>query len=147
MGLSFTPKSEEDLNSLLKPGEYEFEVLHAEHAKSKKSGADMIKIKLGVFRSDGSQAHIYDYLMPSVEFKLRHFCDSTGLLPQYQSGSLQASDCHGRSGKCKLIIKEDTTGNGYPPKNEIKDYVLRKAKPITAASERKPETPEDDVPF
>lgn len=146
--ISFTPKSEEQLREegLLKDGEYDFEILFAEHAVSKSSGASMIKLKIGVFRADGSQAHIFDYIVASMEHKLRHFCDAVGLLPQYQSGSLRPEDCHGRSGKCRIIIKEDKTGQ-YPPKNEIKDYILRKAKPLTVAQAPASPVAEDDVPF
>jgi hypothetical protein len=149
MGLSFQPRTEEELAkaNLLPDGEYDFEILSAEHATSKKTGASMIKLKLGVFATDGRQAHVFDYLVPAMEHKLRHFCDSTGLLPQYQSGSLTPDDCQGRSGKCKLVIREDKT-NTYPPKNEVKDYVLRKAKPISTVKKADISAGEsDDVPF
>jgi hypothetical protein len=147
MALSFKPKGEEELKQfdLLPAGEYDFEVLAAEHQTSRKTGAAMIKLKLGVYRPNGSQQFVWDYLVAAMEAKLRHFCDSTGLLPKYQAGTLAPEDCTGRSGKCKLIIREDKTGQ-YQPKNEVKDYVCRPAKQIakpadTAAGES------DDVPF
>lgn len=151
MALSFKPKGEDELKSydLLKPGDYDFEVLTAEHQVSKKSGNPMIKLKLGVYRANGSQQFVWDYLIATMEAKLRHFCDTTGLLPKYQAGTLAPEDCEGRSGKCKIVVKEDKSGNGYPPKNEVKDYICRPAKPITPAQPPATETqaPEDDVPF
>jgi len=146
MSLSFQPKGEDEIKKfdLLPPGDYDFEVLDAEHAVSKKTGAPMIKLKLGVYRPNGSQQFVWDYLVAAMEAKLRHFCDTTGLLPKYQAGTLAPHDCTGRSGKCKLVIREDKTGQ-YDPKNEVRDYICRPAKPIT------PSTPtdasEDDVPF
>ena len=146
MGLQFTPKSEDDLKQfdLLPAGEYDFEVLAAEHAVSKTSGAPMIKLKLGVYRPNGSQQFVWDYLVGAMEAKLRHFCDTTGLLGKYQSGSLTPEDCNGRSGKLKLAVEQDKNGK-YPHKNVAKDYVCRKAKPLTPPANEGPA--EDDVPF
>jgi hypothetical protein len=150
MALSFKPKGEDELQTrdLLQPGEYDFEVLAAEHAVSKKTGNPMIKLKLGVWRPNGSQQFVWDYLIASMEAKLRHFCDTTGLLPKYQAGTLAPEDCVGRSGKVKIAISKDKDGQ-YPPKNEAKDYVCRPAKAI-APPQPQPSNShaiEDDVPF
>jgi hypothetical protein len=147
MAISFQPKSEDELKKtdLLEAGDYDFEVLSAEHAISQKSGNPMIKLKLGVYRPNGNQQWVWDYLIGSVEFKLRHFCDTTGLLGKYQSGTLTPEDCNGRSGKVRIAIDEDKSGK-YPPKNTVKDYVCRPAKPITPPTASEPD-PNDDVPF
>lgn len=147
MSLSFTPRSEQELKSfdLLPAGEYDFEVLAAEHAVSKKTGAPMIKLKLGVYRENGSQQFVWDYLVGAMEAKLRHFCDTTGLLGKYQAGTLSPDDCTGRSGKVKIVVTKDKDGR-YPDRNEAKDYVCRPAKPIAPAAKNENETP-DDIPF
>lgn len=147
MGLSFQPKTEAQLaeaNLIPDKSECDFEVLQA-WDKVSKAGSPMIHVKLNVYREDGTGKFIDDYLLGAMEAKLRHFCDTTGLLPQYQAGSLCAADCVGRAGKVRVGIEKDETGQ-YPPKNKIKDYVVRKAKPLTSAPPPKPET-DDDVPF
>jgi len=148
MAMNFTPKSEMELTEdrLAKDGDYDFKVLEASDETSK-SGNAMIKLKLGVFNGDALRWHVFDYLVPQMEVKLRHFCDCTGLLADYESGSLSAQFCRGRAGRCRLVIEE---GEGsYPDKNVVKDYILRKAKPLAppAVQPAQPAPGEEDVPF
>jgi hypothetical protein len=146
--MDFESKTEDQIREemLMPEGEYGFEVISSQDAISKK-GNPMIALELGVFNKDGGMRKVKDWLLASFAFKLRHFCDCVGLLPQYQSGSLCAEDCQGRTGTCKVAIKK-AEGN-YPPKNEIKDYVVRPAKPLEGKKESnatvKPE--EDNLPF
>lgn len=147
-GVNFKPKSEKEIQEaqLLPAGEYDFDVLESEDARSK-SGNDMIKVKLGIYNGDRITSHIFDYLMPAMEAKLRHFCDTAGLLAEYESGSLTAEMCKGRSGKAKVIIQEDKTGQ-YPSRNSVKDYTVRAAKPLATTSENEATgKPPDDLPF
>lgn len=136
MSLNFTPKTEEELNKsvLLQKGEYDFEVMKAEEALSK-SGNDMIKLTLKVYGPNGETAHVYDYLLVAMEFKLKHFCDSVGLVAEYESGQLTADMCGGRAGRCKLAVETDASGK-YDDKNVVKDYVASFG-PV----------PADDTPF
>lgn len=147
MSLAFTPKTEKELTELAPPGDYDFEVLKAEDAQSK-NGNPMIRLKLGIYNGDAMRWHISDYLVAAMEAKLRHFSDTTGLLARYESGQLAAADCTGRAGRCRIVIKSDEK---YPDKNEIKDYIVRPAKPLPGPKPQ--ETPAtapgetDDVPF
>lgn len=110
--------------SLLEPGVYGFEVIGALD-KVSKAGNEMIELKLNVFGNE-KEAHVYDYLMEKMAFKLRHFAECTGLLAEYESGTLDAYRCNNKVGYCKLAVDP---GNGdFLPKNVVKDYV-------------KPETP------
>lgn len=151
--MKFNPKTEEQIAvaGLIPPGEYPFEVLFAEDQISKKENA-MIKLKIGIYNAEGKCFHVTDYLVGTMESKLRHFADSTGLLPQYQSGTLSAEQTVGRTGTCRVVIKVDPTGT-YNPKNEVKDYVVRKAKPLVgvvsavAQPEVKASVDDSDVPF
>lgn len=147
MALSFQPKSESEIReaNLAPDGDYDFEVLSADDTVSKK-GNPMISIKIGIYDGDRVRWHVYDYLLSLMEAKLRHFCDTTGLLARYEAGTLCGQDCVGRGGRCRIHIK---AGDGkYPAKNEVDDYVVRPAKPLAAAVPPKPnEPPEDDVPF
>ena len=128
--MDFTPKTEEEIKkaNLLENGDYDFDVLVAEDAISSK-GNEMIKVVVGIYVGSNIGSRVFDYLLPSMEAKLRHFCDTVGLLKEYQAGNLAASMCEGRSGKCRIIIQEDKTGQ-YGPKNVVKDYICRSAKPL-----------------
>lgn len=151
MALKFEPKSEKELReaNLAPEGDYDFEVLGATDEISKRSGNPMIKVKIGLYSGEAIRHHVYDYLLTNMGHKLRHFCDSTGLLSKYESGELSAEDCKGRAGKCRVKIKEDANGQ-YPDKNEIDDYIIRPAKPmatVAAKAEQQPPPESDDVPF
>jgi len=150
MAITFQPKSEKELalGNLLQDGDYDFEVLFAKDSTSKK-GNPMIELKLGVYDAKGQCHHIFDYLVGAMEAKLRHFADATGLLPQYQAGTLEASQTVGRTGRCRLIIRGDKNGV-YADRNEVKDYILRPAKPLPGTTAEIPlpsSGGDDDVPF
>jgi len=148
--MEFKPETEAELKakSLAPAGDYDFEVLTAEDKTSKK-GNPMIAIKIGLYIGEKITKHVFDYLMPSMGFKLRHFCDTVGLLARYEDGTLCADDCKGRSGTVKIVVDDSNTA--YPPKNVVKDYVPRAVKPLGATVEDEPEgtKPEDkdDLPF
>lgn len=143
--MKFTPKSEKELaeEGLLKPDNYDFEVLEASDEVSKKSGNPMIKLKLQVFGHDGRSIHIFDYLMEAMAFKLRHFCDGAGILPKYEAGEVTALDCKGRTGKVLLAIQSDKAGI-YPDKNVVKDY--HKASEIVGGDSASDDD-QDSIPF
>lgn len=144
--MNFTPKTDKELaeQNLLPEGVYDFEVMDAKDQRSK-AGNEMIAIKLRLWASDGSERHVYDYLMESMAFKLKHFADVSGLSTQYAAGRLSAQDCLNGSGKLKLIIKKDKTGQ-YADQNAVKDYVTEK-KEIAPAPSNNEAPVEDDVPF
>lgn len=153
--MKFTPKSEKQIaeEGLLPEGTYGFEVAKAED-KVSKSGNDMIEVNLRVFNTDGSFVFVRDYLMEKISYKLRHFAEAAGLLEKYESGEFTASDCEGRTGNVKIIIKKDTTGQ-YPDKNEVRDYVVseQSAKTFTTkvkghVADKANQSPLDDsIPF
>lgn len=122
---TFTPKTEEELSAinLLEPGEGLFEVIQAIQ-KTSKSGNNMIEMKLRAWDKNGKEKIIHDYLVniPELEFKIKHFCESTGMIEKYQQGKFTDIDCVGKTGKLKLIIKKDKTGD-YADKNSVADYI------------------------
>lgn len=155
--MRFQPKTEAQLvEGRLIPDETEcdFEVMSSTHAVSKK-GNEMIALKLRVFHQD-REAHVYDYLMETMGFKLLHFCEAANLTEKYKSGELRASDCENATGKAVIGI-EDSSGT-YKPKNVVIDYIGHRE---TAKVVIKPEvvpsvvktvtatviTTDDDVPF
>ena len=152
--MRFAPKSENELASanLWGPGEYDFEVNAAEEATSAK-GNDMVKLTVWVFNHEGQRRTVFDYLVDTEggAYKIRHFAEATGLLPQYERGELLADDMAGRTGRCKLTVQKDKSGQ-YPDKNGIGDYLKPKAgaRPLSAPAQRKPVPAgdiDDDIPF
>lgn len=136
--MNFKPKSEKELKEqmLWPAGEYDFEVLKSEPAKSgpnsKNPGTPFIKLILRVFNSDGAERMVNAILHPAMEWQLRSFCYETGLETQYLAGTLTADDCVGRAGKLQLKIK-DAQGD-YPAKNEVKDWGVKPTKKKADAS-------------
>lgn len=136
--MRFEPKTEQELeeDGLLPKGTYDFEVIRAEDKQSKK-GNDMIALGLKVFAPTGGTPFVNDYLLEAMAHKLHGFCEEVGLSDKYESGSLAASDCMGRSGKVRIDIEK---GKGdYPSKNVVKGY----------GGDKSTATPEDetDVPW
>ena len=127
------------MEGLLEPGKYDADVIESEDARSK-SGNDMIKLKLSVWRPDGSKAHVYDYILPAFAKKLKHFCDAAGLQSDYDAGKVAAADCLNKS----VSVTLDTEKSGdYPAKNVVVDYTPMKqgVQPTPVPAD------DDDLPF
>lgn len=140
--MNFKPKSEKELAemNLLPIAEYDFQVIEAKDAISK-GGNQMIALKHCVWAPDGSERHIYDYLLEAMAQKLNGFCKATGLTAHYEAGTLAAQDCLGKAGRLKIGIEKR---EGYPDKNTVKAYVIPKAGDAIAAKSEEvgdPETP------
>lgn len=126
--MNFTSKTEKQLaeERLMPKGVYPFEVISADDKKSK-AGNDMIELEVRLFMPDGTTRSLRDWLMEKMAFKLFHFCAYTGLSQKYEAGTLQSSDCVGRTGYAKVDIQADKTGQ-YPDRNSIGDYVRQEIK-------------------
>lgn len=132
--MQFTPKTEKQIQEerCIPEGEYDFECMAAEDKRSK-NGNDMIEVTLHVFREDGSHLVLSDYLLGTdkMAWKLRHFCDSCGILDLYDAGELNAFHCRDVAGRCKVVVQDDPQ---YGIQNKIKDYVClgpgQQAKPV-----------------
>lgn len=154
--MRFDPKTEEELAAadLWPAGEYDFEVAEAEEQTSK-SGNDMVKLTVHVFDAEGRRRTVFDYLVGTekAQFKVRHFADAVGLIEQYNLGELLAEDIVGRTGRCKLNIKKDKSGQ-YPDQNAIADYLPPKKAAVRLGVKPAPTRPaptaadlDDDIPF
>jgi hypothetical protein len=151
--MQFQPRTVEEITkekrefaaqSLLPKGWYDFEVMDAQEAVSKRSGKDMIKLKLRVFNPNGGEKHVYDYLIETAPTHLFDFCESVGLENEYHQGTLTAADCKGRAGKVQIAI--DDKDKNYDPKNVAKNYASPQALIKTpAASAAEPD--DDEIPF
>jgi hypothetical protein len=144
--MQFQPKTKNELaaDGLLPKGWYDFEVMSAEDAVSKKSGNEMIKLKLRVFRPAGGEKHVYDYLIESAPTHLFEFCEATGLEAKYHAGTLKAEDCELKAAKVKIGI--DDKNEAYAPKNVAKNYAHPKS--LTKETSSAAPAPDDDeIPF
>ena len=128
--MRFTPKTEAELkeSELLPEGEYTFEILTAEDTQSKSTGNDMLKLSLRIFENGGENSQrVFDYLVSidSMIWKIRHFAEAIGMLPEYESGEMLAETLPGRTGKCKIVIQP--ASGQWDAKNAVKDYLPRPA--------------------
>ena len=144
--MKFTAKAEEDLGKriVLMPGEYNFEVLEAVETFSQK-GNEMIKLKIKV----DNQITLKDYLLDAMDFKVKHFCEATGLHRLYKSGELRDFDCRGKTGRVLIEVEvgQDRNGEAYD-RNSIKDYVPLEELDFTPPSIVVPVAfDDDDIPF
>lgn len=120
--LNFNPLTEEELQTLLGEGQYEFLVRNAEVHISKTSGNKSIKLTIAVYDDKGKEFLLFVYLTVNFMRLLKHFCDATGLTENYLKGQLTPQDCIGKHGLCQVAI-EKQEGTAYPPKNVIKDFI------------------------
>lgn len=149
--MKFTPKSENEIASenLIQPGTYDFEIVDAENALSKNNN-EMVKLKLHVFDDNGNARIVFDYLLESMAYKLRHAADACRLLDKYETGHLIAEDFKGKTGKLKLAIQKSKDPL-YADKNVVADYVKRESA-ADSAPQAKPEKQvaadlDDEIPF
>lgn len=159
--MRFTPKTREEIEAeekarrnarLLPPGEYDAEVMMAKHHTGK-SGNESIKLTWRVFNTDDTTVLIDDYLTASMDWKLRHFVDATGLADRYDTGELEPEDCIGVGCRVKTKIEKSEQ---YGDKAAIKDYVVPK-EAAAPAPRRRAAAPapvaaaeasgDDDIPF
>jgi hypothetical protein len=140
--MKFKPKSEAEIKSanLWPKGEYPFEIMEAEE-QTDKNGNDMLKLKVAIFNDDGNRRVIFDYVSNEwMAHKFVHLCDACGLLKDYETGELEPFDLVGKTGKAKVGIKIDKTGQ-YDDSNNIMDYVAGGKVSV------KKEEENDDIPF
>jgi len=149
--MNFKPKTEKEIAEAnnIPNGDYPFEIIDAANDKSKK-GNDMIVVTLRVFVGDSSR-QVTDYLLESMAGKLFHFCSYLGLAKQYQDGTLTAEDCLGKSGFCTIGTqkgkpKDDGSGDFWPDRATVKDYI-RNISGVKPAVIAKPNEAEEEDPF
>jgi hypothetical protein len=140
MTLQFDPKTDEELNQLMEKGIYLFEVVVSEDYKSKTTEKKMIKLTLTVWDKNNRERILFDYLGSEAVFKIKQFCDATGLQEKYKTGELSAEDFLGKSGKCMIGIQVDKTGQ-YADRNSIKSYVKLEVNKVEEPALN------DDIPF
>lgn len=148
--MKFTPKTEKEIEeaNLWGVGEYDFTITEGTDTQSK-AGNDMIVLTVQVYNEQGGYKIITDFLLEAIEYKLRHAAEACGLLEQYETGFLEGLMFKGKSGRCKLGIEKDKTGQ-YADKNRITDYLVDKSKRSAnggAATQTAQNDLNDEIPF
>ena len=126
--MKFVPKTEKEIeeSSLLTEGEYDFEIISAIEGLSKTSGNLMTTVKLKFYDNGESVASFDDYLpAEGMDWKLRHFADSIGMLDQYETGEILPEFLPGKNGRCKIKIQP--AKNQWKARNTVADYIPRKS--------------------
>lgn len=150
--MRFTPLTEEELqmSSLVPESIYSYQVAKSEDAVSK-AGNDYIKLTLKIWDNDGKEHLVFTNL--ALVKLLKHFCDVNGMQAEYNSGNIPSDICMGKSGGRVLIgieeakVKNFATGEMYPAKNIVKDYVVT---PHASSMKPLPEVKNEfdgDIPF
>lgn len=151
-------QAERERYSLLEDGTYDAHVEKAT-AKVSSSGNNMIELVLAVYDKNGVSHSIFDFLVftPSMAWRVIHFCESAGLMKEYEDKKFHPDLLIGRNVSVKIIkkkgneIPEDklngkAPGARYPDKNGIEDYVKKetsfhKESPLIDTDMN------DDIPF
>lgn len=143
--MQITPKTEAEIKAGIeaaktkfKPlpdGVYPFTVLESKEQACKKEasknfGRMMAAIKLAVHGPDGRDQWVYDYFADWFsEWKLKHFCDTTGQADLYNSGGVDFAENRqvNYQGYVRLVTEVSSDGR---ERNVVDDYVAPEAKAV-----------------
>jgi hypothetical protein len=160
MSFTFPVLSDDEIQSmnLVPEGQYNFEVVKATDKVSKQGNA-MLELQLKIWDSSGKERIVFDYLVgiPAMVYKIKNFCQTTGLTEKYNMGSFSAHDCLNKRGTAYIVVQKGSMkidGGFYPDKNSVKDYgtanvPLSKQDLSVNPSTQKLDSPEfdDHIPF
>lgn len=172
--MRYTPYTEAEIQSMnvMEEGTYTFEVIEVNTTDKMnnplcdKNGIEMAKLKLLVWDKQNRERIIYTFISGDGNFayKLRHFAKTLGMISDYESGTFNVNRTVGKSGFADIFvkkgtIKQDGSGELWPDRNDVKDFVIPPvgASNNTTEMEKKSheqpmkvsqaEELDDDVPF
>jgi len=166
--MRYTPYSESEIQSMhvMEEGIYPFQVIEVHtidkngNPMTDRNGNDMAKLKLMVCDKDNKERTLYTYISGDGNFayKLRHFAKTLGMIEDYESGLFNIHKTLNKDGFADIVIKKGTmksdgTGEMWPDRNDVKDFVLR-PEPIYPKPDNRIESPvkndallDDEIPF
>jgi hypothetical protein len=132
-----------------------------------KKGAPMLTLSLQVYRSDGREQTVREYItFPNGTARLKRLAEALGEKQAFVSGTFDPASCIQRNLTVELEVEEQ---DGYPDKNRVAKYLPATIhstapapaapSPKTSAGERQaaqaggdplsdtPQFKEDDIPF
>ncbi len=136
--MKYKPYTEEQIQSLnvMEPGVYPFQVLDVITADQygnqlrDKNGNEMAKLKLAVYDNQNRERQIFTYISGdgAFAFKLRHFAKSIGMIQKYEDALFNVNETIGKRGLADIVIKKGTyktdgSGEMWPDRNDVKDFV------------------------
>lgn len=161
--MQIVPKTDEEIEAmksifLLPDADYEFTIKTAEEKMSKSNNPMFFVLLVIKDPATGSEKGIFDYLLSegNMSFKLKYFCESIGILHEYEAGFVSEDMLIGQSGRAKIVTqkgaaKNDGTGENYADKNVVKEYlkpyINSVSKEKTLVPESAKDTFEDEIPF
>lgn len=110
----------------------------------------MFHMEIDVHDVDGTKrGKVWDSISPNwFQHKFKHFFQHGGLHDRYLAGSVEYDSLIGINVGLLLCTREQ---DGYPPKNEVKDYVACPGKVRAAPTAQTEAAPQkgvdDDLPF
>ncbi len=137
--MRYTPYSEAEIQSkkVMDEGVYIFQVLEVittdkySQPLRDKNGNDIAKLKLMVWDKTERERIIYTFISGDGNFayKLRHFAKSIGQVEAYEAGTFDIDRTISMSGKAEVVIKkgnlkQDGSGEMWPDRNDIKDFIV-----------------------
>lgn len=132
---------------LLPDGIYDFVVTEAKFKYSSNQNP-MIELKLRIMH-DGMEFNVFDNLIATkmMMWKVKHFCDTTGLEKEYAAGQFSERLCGNKRGTASIKSvgarpKNDGSGQMWKAKNEVEDYLTSET--IGKASAANPWAPPAD---
>jgi hypothetical protein len=156
MSFSYNPLTQEDAEKerqypLLESGTYNFEVAKATF-KTSKSNNPMIELVLNVWDNHGKQYTVYDYLISTkgMNWKILNFCESVGLMKDYDQGKFNENLCVGRSGKADIVYqigKARPEGGFYKDKNAVANYIKMEGDKKSIDKDSDDPFAGEDIPF
>lgn len=163
--MRYTPYSEAQIQSMniMDEGVYPFQVLDVittdklNNPMTDRNGVDIAKLKLLVWDNENKERTIFTYISGDGNFayKLRHFAKTVGMLDDYEQGIFNIHATLGKSGMADIVIKKGTiksdgSGEMWPDRNDVKDYVYitqgepKEAPPLEVNQSKELD---DDIPF
>ena len=121
--------------------------------ETSKAGNAMLTVTANVFSCE-DVSETKDYWTSKNKKNMASFCRATGQYDDvFMRGEVTPEHVNGRRVRVRLVVEDKgkinpTTGNPYPPKNVITEYLpteLTQEEPLRDTSGDVP--PEEDVPF
>jgi len=117
--MKFNPKDADQ--KLIPDGDYDAVIVNAEETKSQ-AGNDMLKLTVRVY-AKGEESLVFDRIVfPSFTWKLKTIAQALGMMPAFESGSLETRELIERNIKVSVKTRKDETGK-YGDQNVIARYL------------------------
>lgn len=145
---------------LIKEGIYEGIITSSQDTKSS-TGNPMMDMIVTVYDENGKPHEVRDFLVftKTMMWKVIHFCDSAGILKEYETGNLCSKVAIDKRVMVKIVVEEGkeipqdklqgkSMGSRYPDKNKVDEYIKQsdQGSKTPATGDNPPPFTDDDIP-